>query len=133
MRETKIGIQIGTVTDAVEVARSCQPDVLVVQGLKAGGHGQAQGAGIVSLFPEVADTLQCIGIKDIPLVAAGGIVEGRGAAACLALGACGIIMGTRFLASKEATIAKGYQGDVLRTTGRTTGRTSVYDTRRGIE
>ena len=133
--KTKIWIQIGTITDAVEVARTCYPDVLVVQGVDAGGHGQAQGAGIVSLFPEVADTLQGIGMKDIPLVAAGGIVEGRGAAACLALGACGIVMGTRFLASKEATIAKGYQGDVLRTTdgGRTTVRTSVYDTLRGTE
>ena len=133
--KTKIWIQIGTVTDAVEVARTCYPDVLVVQGVDAGGHGQAQGAGIVSLFPEVADALHGIGMKDIPLVAAGGIVEGRGAAACLALGACGIVMGTRFLASKEATIAKGYQGDVLRTIdgGRTTVRTSVYDTLRGTE
>ena len=89
----------------------------------------------MSLFPEVANTLYGIGMKDIPLVAAGGVVEGRGAAPCLAREACGFVMGTRFLASKEATIAKGYQGDVLRTTdgGRTTVRTSVYDTLRGIE
>ena len=62
-------------------------------------------------------------------------MEDRGAVACLALGACGIVMGTRFLASEDATIAKRYQGDVLRTTdrGRTTARTSVCDTLRGIE
>ena len=133
MGRTKIWIQIGSVTDAVEVARSCQPDVLVVQGADAGGHGLAQGAGIVSLLPEVADSLRDIGMGSIPLVATGGIVEGRGAAACLTLGACGVVMGTRFLACREAEIAKGYQGDVLRTKdgGRNTVRTSVYDQLRG--
>lgn len=131
--KTKIWIQIGTVVDAIEVARSCHPDVLVVQGADAGGHGLAHGAGIVSLLPEVADSLRGMGMGSIPLVAAGGIVEGRGAAACLALGGSGVVMGTRFLASKEANIAKGYQVDVLRTTdgGRSTVRTSVYDTLRG--
>ena len=131
--KTKIWIQIGTVMDAIEVARSCHPDVLVVQGSDAGGHGLAHGAGIVSLLPEVADSLRGMGMGSIPLVAAGGIVEGRGAAACLALGGSGVVMGTRFLASEEANIAKGYQVDVLRTTdgGRNTVRTSVYDTLRG--
>ena len=133
--KTKIWIQIGTVTDAIEVARSCHPDVLVVQGADAGGHGLAQGAGIMSLLPEVADSLRSIGMESIPLVAAGGIVEGRGTAACLALGGHGVVMGTRFLASKEANIAKGYQDDVLRTNdgGRNTVRTSVYDTLRGTD
>ncbi len=133
--KTRIWIQIGTVTDAIEVARSCNPDVLVVQGVDAGGHGLAEGAGILSLLPEVADSLRDVGMEGIPLVAAGGIVEGRGAAACLALGGCGVAMGTRFLASKEANIGKGYQGDVLRTKdgGRNTVRTRVYDTLRGTE
>ena len=132
---TKIWIQIGTVTDATEVACSCQPDVLVVEGADAGGHGVAQGAGIVSLLPEVADTLRGIGLESIPLVAAGGVVEGRGAAACLALGGSGIVMGTRFLASKEASIAKGYQDDILRSNdgGRNTIRTCLYDALRGTE
>ena len=133
--KTKIWIQIGTVKDAVEVACSCQPDVLVVQGADAGGHGVAQGAGIVSLLPEVADSLRSIGLESIPLVAAGGVVDGRQAAACLTLGGCGIVMGTRFLASKEASISKGYQDDIFRMNdgGRTTVRTSLYDTLRGTE
>ena len=128
---TRIWIQICTVTDATDVVHSCHPDVLVVQGADAGGHG-IHGAGIVSLLPEVADAT---GMANIPLIAAGGIVEGRGTAACLALGACGVVMGTRFLASKEANIARGYQGDVLRTNdgGRNTIRTTVYDTLRGTE
>jgi nitronate monooxygenase len=130
---TKIWIQIGSVADAVEVAQTCSPDVLVVQGADAGGHGLAQGAGVVTLLPEVADALEEAGLGSIPLIAAGGIVEGRGAAACLALGAQGVVMGTRFLASKEANIAKGYQDDVLRTTdgGSSTARTGIYDTLRG--
>ena len=71
-----------------------------------------------------------MGMKIIPLIAAG-----SGRSACLASGARGIVMGTRILASKEAAIAKGCQGDVLGTTDgrRTTFRTSAYDTLCGIE
>ena len=132
-RKTKVWVQIGTVADAVEIAKLCQPDILVVQGSDAGGHGLAQSAGIVSLLPEVADALQQIGMGCIRLLAAGGIVEGRGAAACLALGAAGVVMGTRFLASHEACIAKGYQEDVIkaRDGGVCTIRTTVYDHLRG--
>ena len=130
---TKIWIQIGTVADAVEVANLCNPDVLVVQGADAGGHGLERGAGIITLLPEVADAMQAIGKGNINLVAAGGIAEGRGVAACLALGAEGVVMGTRFLASEEANIAKGYQDDVLKSSdgGVRTVRSKVYDTLRG--
>ena len=131
--KTKVWIQVGTVSDALQAARTCHPDVLVIQGADAGGHGLAQGAGIVSLLPEVADALKISGLGSIPLIAAGGIVEGRGTAACFVLGASGVVMGTRFLASKEANIAKGYQQDVLRTKdgGLSTVRTSVFDLLRG--
>ena len=130
---TKIWIQIGTVAEAVEVANLCNPDVLVVQGIDAGGHGLERGAGIITLLPEVADAMQAIGKSNIKLVAAGGIAEGRGVAACLDLGAEGVVMGTRFLASEEANIAKGYQDDVLKSSdgGVTTVRSKVYDTLRG--
>ena len=75
-----------------------------------------------------------IGMGHIPLIAAGDIVEGRGTAACLALGATEVVMGTRFLASKEANITKGYQDSVLRTRDGvlTTARTGMYDILRGI-
>jgi nitronate monooxygenase len=100
--------------------------VLVLQGSDAGGHGLARGAGIISLVPEAIDALRD---TNIPLMAAGGIVDGRGVAAALSLGAAGVVMGTRFLASKEAKISKGYQDDVLRTTdgGQNTVRTKLYD------
>lgn len=86
----------------------------------------SKGAGIISLLPEVADELKD---SNIPLMAARGIADGRGVAAALSLGAVGAVMGTRFLAAKEATVSKGYQGDVLRTKdgGQNTVRTKLYD------
>lgn len=130
---TKIWIQIGTVSDAVEVATTCNPDVIVVQGNDAGGHGLEKGAGIISLLPEVTDALRIKGHGNIPLIAAGGIVEGRGVAASFVVGASGVAMGTRFMATNEATIAQGYQKEILRASdgGVTTIRTKVYDRIRG--
>ncbi len=130
---TKVWIQISTVVDALEVANSCNPDVIVVQGTDAGGHGLERGAGVVSLLPEVMDALKAQGHGSIPLLAAGGIVEGRGVAASLVLGASGVAMGTRFLATKEATIAKGYQDEIIRANdgGISTIRSKVYDQLRG--
>lgn len=133
--KTKIWIQVGTVSMAVKIAKSCTPDVLVIQGSDAGGHGLARSSSIISLLPECADALAKEGLADIPLIAAGGIVDGRGFAAALTLGASGISMGTRFLASPEANISKGYRGDILRVQdgGVSTARTSVYDRLRGTE
>ncbi|KAL2834509.1 hypothetical protein BDW59DRAFT_137985 [Aspergillus cavernicola] len=133
--KTKIWVQVGTVAEAVAVAEALNPDVLVVQGADAGGHGLAQSASVITLVPEVKDVLTTRQVKnDIPLLAAGGIVDGRGMAASLALGASGVAMGTRFLASSEAKIARGYQDEVLRVSdgGSNTSRSKVYDRARGI-
>lgn len=132
---THIWIQVSTVKAAIDITMKCQPDVLVVQGTDAGGHGLTDStASIVSLIPEVIDTLAEQKVERIPtIIAAGGIMDGRGTAAALALGAQGVVMGTRFLASDEANIAKGYQKAVLdsRNGGMTTVRSSVYDQLRG--
>ena len=132
-RKTQVWIQVGTVADAIQVARECRPDVLVIQGSDAGGHGMAQSSSVITLLPEIADALNDVSLGSMPLIAAGGIIEGRGIAACLALGATGVVMGTRFLASKEANITKGYQNDVLRSRdgGLSTIRTMLYDHLRG--
>ena len=74
---------------ARHVAGTTKPDVLCIQGADAGGHGFERGAGIISLVPEVFDTLAREGFSHIPLVASGGIVDGRGVAAALTLGALG--------------------------------------------
>ena len=97
---SQIWIQVGSVGAAIQIAKTAKPDVLVIQGIDAGGHGFEKGAGIISLLPEVVDAFQRKEI-DIPLVASGGIVDGRGVAAALSLGASGVVMGTRFLGAKE--------------------------------
>jgi nitronate monooxygenase len=127
---TKIWVQVGSVKEALGVVEKVKPDVLVVQGTDAGGHGLAHGAGLISLLPEVHDAL---GPERPVLIAAGGIADARGAAASLVLGASGVCLGTRFLASPEANIARGYQKEVLRASdgGQTTLRTKVYDNLRG--
>ncbi|HRE01461.1 MAG TPA: nitronate monooxygenase, partial [Ilumatobacteraceae bacterium] len=71
-------------------------DVLIAQGSDAGGHGRGDRA-TMGLIPSVLDR-----VGDTPVVAAGGIADGRGLAGALALGAAGVCMGTRFLASAEA-------------------------------
>ncbi|EXJ96310.1 hypothetical protein A1O1_01436 [Capronia coronata CBS 617.96] len=131
--KTKIWVQVGTVAEAIEVAKTTKPDVLVMQGSDSGGHGLAQRAGLLTLLPETVDALAAEDI-DIPVIAAGGIVDGRGIAAALTLGAQGVALGTRFLAAQEAVISKGYQNEVLRVTdgGTNTVTTTIYDVVRGI-
>ncbi|MCJ1249222.1 hypothetical protein MMC30_006445 [Trapelia coarctata] len=131
---TRVWVQIGSVAGAVRVAEVARPDVLVLQGLDAGGHGWEKGAGIVSLFPEAQDALVEKGFGHIHLCAAGGIADGRGVAAALALGAEGVVMGTRFLSAPETTApTQGHREAILRTSdgGQNTVRAKVFDEVRG--
>lgn len=131
--QSAIWIQVGNVADAVYVATRATPDVVVVQGVDAGGHGLRKGAGVISLVPEVADAFAQLG-KDAPmLVASGGIADGRAVAAVLALGAEGAVLGTRFLGSEEVSLPMGYQKAILNATdgGQTTVRDEVFDMLRG--
>ncbi len=96
----KVVSMCGKVRHAVE-AEKAGCDVVVAQGTEAGGHtGQVAG---LALIPQVVDAVH------IPVLAAGAIVDGRGMAAALALGAQGIWMGTRFIASHEAHAAERYK------------------------
>lgn len=127
--KTKIWIQIGSVTGAINLAQSCKPDVLVLQGADAGGHGGEKGASIISLIPETLHALQRLELNDISIVAAGGIADGSSVAAALTLGADGVVMGTRFLAAEETTVHPAYQAAILETEdgGQTTVRAKVFD------
>ncbi|KAI9368897.1 inosine monophosphate dehydrogenase [Aspergillus egyptiacus] len=133
---TQIWVQIGTLSEVKDLLRMGvpeRPDIIVVQGSESGGHGRAKdGMGLISLLPEIADELASENCQ-IPLFAAGGIADGRGAAAALCLGASGVVMGTRFLASSEARISKGYQDALLqaRDGARATTRTLLYNHLRG--
>ncbi|OJJ34601.1 hypothetical protein ASPWEDRAFT_114325 [Aspergillus wentii DTO 134E9] len=129
--DIQIWVQIGTIAEVKGLLQSShRPDAIIVQGTEAGGHGRRDGIGLMSLLPEIADIVKESGI---PLLAAGGIADGRGAAAALCLGASGIVMGTRFLASNEARISKGYQQEVVRAKdgAANTVRTLLYNHLRG--
>jgi len=98
---------VGSADDAKR-AVDCGVDIVVAQGWEAGGHVRGMVA-TVPLVPTVVDA-----VRPTPVVAAGGIADGRGLAAVLALGAAGAWIGTRFLASHEAVIHRRYQELLLR-------------------
>ncbi len=98
----------GKVNHAVRaVAAGC--DLVVAQGTEAGGH-----TGQVATLPLVPQIVDAVG-DEVPVVAAGGIFDGRGLAAALALGASGVWMGTRFIATPEARAVRGYKTALLST------------------
>ncbi len=103
--------------------------VLAAQGTEAGGHG-LHARSTVAFLPAVADLLARTS-PDTLLVAAGGIADGRGLAAALALGADGVLMGTRFWATQEALIHPAAKQKILPADGDETVRTRVYDIVRG--
>jgi NAD(P)H-dependent flavin oxidoreductase YrpB (nitropropane dioxygenase family) len=82
-------------------------DLLIAQGTEAGGH-----TGQVASFPLVPQIVDAVGAR-VPVVAAGGIFDGRGLAAALALGADGVWVGTRFIATPEARGVMGYKEKLL--------------------
>jgi enoyl-[acyl-carrier protein] reductase II len=84
-------------------------DLVVAQGTEAGGH-----TGTVATMPLVPQIVDAVGAR-VPVVAAGGIFDGRGLAAALMLGADGVWVGTRFIATPEARSAPGYKDALLGT------------------
>jgi nitronate monooxygenase len=112
--------QVQSVAMARE-AVSAGADVLVAQGTEAGGHGMTRGT--MSLVPEVVDAVA----GSVPVVAAGGIADGRGLAAALMLGASGILMGTRFYATAEAAAADAAKERIRDAAGDDTARSIVFD------
>jgi len=100
---------VSTAKEARHAVR-CGVDVVVAQGWEAGGHVR----GTVATMPLIPAVVDAVG--PIPVVAAGGIADGRGLAAALALGASGAWIGTRFLASHEVTIHPHYRERLLQAT-----------------
>ncbi len=98
--------------------------IIIAQGAEAGGHGQSRGT--LNFVPEVADFL-AQNSPDTLLVAAGGIADGRGLAAALMLGADGVLMGTRFWATKEALVHERHHALIVASDGDATVRTTSPD------
>jgi nitronate monooxygenase len=93
--------------DEARIAIDCGVDIIVAQGWEAGGHVWGTVA-TMALVPAVVDA-----VTPVPVIAAGGIADGRGMAAALALGAAGVWIGTRFLASAETNFHPRYQERLL--------------------
>jgi len=103
-----VGSMCGKVKHAVAaVASGC--DFVVAQGTEAGGHTGT--VATMALVPQVVDAVG----EQVPVVAAGGLYDGRGLAAALALGADGVWIGTRFIATPEARAVNGYKDMLLAT------------------
>ncbi len=121
----KLILQIQTVAGA-KMARALGADVIVAQGTDGGGHGADRAT--LPLVPAVVDVA-----GDIPVVAAGGIADGRGLAAALMLGAQGALLGTRFYASREALGDDDAKRRLTTASGDDTRRTTVFDVVRGYD
>lgn len=110
--------QVSTVAEA-ERAATAGVDIIVAQGGEAGGH-VAGDIGTIAFVPRVVDA-----VAPVPVVAAGGIADARGVAAALALGAQGVMIGTRFIATVEAYAHWVYKHKILAADTGDTVRTSV--------
>eukprot|EP00980_Cylindrotheca_fusiformis_P008213 scaffold1736_cov127-Cylindrotheca_fusiformis.AAC.27 len=122
----KVVAQVGCEHDGVE-ALAAGVDCLVAQGTEAGGHGLRRefGCGTLSLTSRLVKRAN----GKIPVLAAGGIVDGDGLAAALCLGADGVVLGTRLWASEEAKGGSVYKDAIVETTNADqVVRTQVFDT-----
>lgn len=108
----------------VRAAVEAEANIVVAQGTEAGGHGADRGT--FTLVSEVADMLARTS-PDTMLVAAGGVADGRGLAAALALGADGVLIGTRLCAAQESLVKPLHKRAIVESDGDATLRTHVPD------
>ena len=111
--------QVQTVAQAKDAVAN-GADILVAQGAEGGGHGIARGT--FALVPAVVDAA-----AGVPVAAAGGVADGRGLAAALMLGADGVLVGTRFYATKEAMGPQGAKERIVTASGDATIRSILFD------
>jgi nitronate monooxygenase len=117
---SRIVCQVQTLEQAKQAAAS-GADIIIAQGRDAGGHSGTT-RGTMGLVPAVVDA-----VGPIPVVAAGGIADGRGLAAALSLGASGVSMGTRFTATVESLWDRGMKEKAVASGGDQTAQTRVFD------
>ena len=114
-RLKEAGIKIMPVVASVALAKRLQrmgADILVAEGTESGGH--IGDVATMPLVPQIVDAV------DVPVVAAGGVADGRGLAAVLALGAAGVQMGTRFICAQECIAHANYKQRIIRAGDRAT-------------
>lgn len=119
-RLKEVGTKIFPVVSSVALAKRLTRqgvDGFIAEGLECGGHvGELT---TMSLVPQIVDA------TDLPVVAAGGIYDGRGLVASLSLGACGVQMGTRFICAEECQVHSNYKNAILRARDRDTVLTGM--------
>lgn len=115
----RVLLQVGDVASAVD-AKTKNVDVIIAQGVEAGGHVAGELTTMV-LVPRVVDA-----VAPVPVIAAGGIADARGLVAVLALGAQAAVLGTRFIATPEADAHSEYKGRILASSGDNTVRTTLF-------
>jgi nitronate monooxygenase len=122
----RVILQVTSLAEAVEAHR-LGVDAIVAQGTEAGGHGTT-GRALFSLLPAVVDA-----VSPTPVLAAGGIADGRGLVAALTLGAQGVLLGTRLFATTEALGGAAMKQRLVAATGDATLRTRVFDVVRELD
>jgi NAD(P)H-dependent flavin oxidoreductase YrpB (nitropropane dioxygenase family) len=115
----KVMYAAGEVPEGVRAAEA-GADVIVAQGTEAGGH-----VGWMASLPLVPMMVKAV--APLPVLSAGGIADGRGLAAALALGAVGVLLGTRFMATPEAPIHANYKQVIIKSDGNDTVLTEIPD------
>src|SRR3989442_10333677 len=116
-RDMIVMVMCGRVRHA-QKSEEAGADIVAAQGTEAGGHTGEVGG--MALIPQVVDAV------NIPVIAPGGLADGPGLAAAMAMAAQGAIFGTRFIASPEAQAAPGYRDAIVRATEADTVRTRCY-------
>ncbi len=124
-RHIHVMVMVENVADA-RAAQEAGADLIVAQGGEAGGHRSRWRpsadaiVGTFALLPEIVDAVR------VPVVAAGGIADGRGLAAALALGAAGVLMGTRFVATRESMAPDFWKRRILESASDATVVTTAF-------
>ncbi len=119
-RGTKVFLQVGSVEEAVAAAEA-GVDAIIAQGVEAGGHVKSTTA-LSTIVPAVVEA-----VHPVPVIAAGGIANGRGIVAAFSLGAQGVSLGTRFLCSEEARVVRAYKERVEQGRAEDTVHTFLFD------
>ena len=127
-KNIKVMVMVSTVEDAIEVVKS-DPDIIVAQGSEAGGHRSTwvkkpskeyASIGTLALVSQIVKRIK------IPVVAAGGITDGTGMIGALSLGAEGVLMGTRFIATEESVAPECYKQKIIQESSDNTTVTDVF-------
>lgn len=119
-RGTKVFIQVGSVEEA-RAAAAAGVDAIIAQGVEAGGHVKST-TSLSTIVPAVVEA-----VSPLPVIASGGIANGRGVVAALSLGAQAVSMGTRFLCSEETLVMRAYKERVVHSTAEDTVYTLLFD------